>query len=184
MSDAYPGSEPPIPPSTGGQPYPQPGPVPGPAPGYGQDPYGQPGYGQPAPGQPIPGQDPYGQAAYGGRYWVMINGVSQGPFTVQQLWPEIKTRRLGPETPAALEGGEHWTTLRAVPGLYSDKDYVTALVLSVLLGSLGIDRFYLGHIGLGVLKLVTFGGCGVWALIDLILIATRNLGDVDGRPLL
>lgn len=73
------------------------------------------------------------------------------------------------------------------PGQYngpvSDKSFVTALILSVLLGSLGVDRFYLGYTGLGILKLITFGGCGIWALIDLILIAIGKLGDAQGRPL-
>ena len=51
-----------------------------------------------------------------------------------------------------------------------------ALVLSIFLGCYGIDRFYIGHIGLGVGKLLTCGGIGIWALIDwfLILGATRN----------
>jgi TM2 domain-containing membrane protein YozV len=48
---------------------------------------------------------------------------------------------------------------------------------------LGIDRFYLGYTGLGVLKLITFGGCGIWALIDLIRIATGDLKDANGLPL-
>ncbi len=61
-----------------------------------------------------------------------------------------------------------------------DKNWTTALILSILLGGLGVDRFYLGYIGLGILKLVTLGGFGVWALIDLIMIATRKLGPKDG----
>jgi hypothetical protein len=63
------------------------------------------------------------------------------------------------------------------------KEWIVALLLSVFLGHLGIDRFYLGYIGLGVLKLVTFGGCGIWWLIDLILIAAGQLKDADGKPL-
>ncbi|MDD2752177.1 MAG: TM2 domain-containing protein [Candidatus Omnitrophica bacterium] len=63
------------------------------------------------------------------------------------------------------------------------KNFLTALLLSIFVGSLGIDRFYLGYIGLGILKLLTLGGCGVWWLIDLILIASRNLKDANGNPL-
>lgn len=63
------------------------------------------------------------------------------------------------------------------------RDFLVALLLSILVGQLGIDRFYMGYIGLGILKLLTFGGCGVWWLIDVILIATKNLQDADGRPL-
>jgi TM2 domain-containing membrane protein YozV len=54
------------------------------------------------------------------------------------------------------------------------KKWIVALLLSVLLGSLGVDRFYMGYIGTGILKLITFGGFGVWWLIDLILIATKH----------
>ncbi len=55
-----------------------------------------------------------------------------------------------------------------------DKNWVVALLFSILLGSLGIDRFYMGYIGTGILKLITFGGFGIWWLIDLILIATKH----------
>jgi RNA polymerase subunit RPABC4/transcription elongation factor Spt4 len=63
------------------------------------------------------------------------------------------------------------------------KDWLTALLLSVFLGGLGVDRFYMGYIGLGVLKLLTAGGCGIWAIIDIILIATYKLKDGNGCPL-
>ena len=46
-----------------------------------------------------------------------------------------------------------------------------------------LDRFYLGHVGLGIGKLLTFGGCGIWYLIDVILIAIGNVTDSKGRPL-
>lgn len=55
------------------------------------------------------------------------------------------------------------------------KDKTTALLLSIFLGGLGIDRFYLGYTGLGILKLLTAGGFGVWWLVDIILIACGSL---------
>ncbi len=73
--------------------------------------------------------------------------------------------------------------LKQIPGIFSDKDYLTALLLSIFLGGLGIDRFYLGYTGLGIAKLLTLGGCGIWQLIDLILIAMRNIPDSNNRPL-
>jgi TM2 domain-containing membrane protein YozV len=70
-----------------------------------------------------------------------------------------------------------------VSGVFSSREWITAMLLSFFLGALGVDRFYLGQTGLGIAKLLTFGGCGVWAIIDFILIAMRNIADVDGKPL-
>jgi len=62
----------------------------------------------------------------------------------------------------------------------SDRDYKTALILSILFGAFGADRFYLGYTGYGYWKLVTFGGFGVWWLTDIFLIASGKLRDADG----
>jgi len=52
-------------------------------------------------------------------------------------------------------------------------NWIATLVLSILFGGLGVDRFMMGKIGTGILKLVTGGGFGIWWLIDVILIATK-----------
>lgn len=53
----------------------------------------------------------------------------------------------------------------------------TALILSLFLGSLGVDRFYIGDIGLGVVKLITAGGFGLWTIIDWFLITGATRGN-------
>ena len=68
------------------------------------------------------------------------------------------------------------------------KDWLVALLLSIFLGTWGVDRFYLGYIGLGIAKLVvTFVTCGIggliWWIYDIIQIATMKMVDANGQPL-
>lgn len=63
------------------------------------------------------------------------------------------------------------------------KSYVVTLLLSYFLGFLGAHRFYTGYIGIGIVQLLTLGGCGIWTLIDYIMLVANKFNDRDGRPL-
>ncbi len=73
--------------------------------------------------------------------------------------------------------------------IYREKKFVAvngktkyvALVISIFLGMFGIDRFYMGKVGTGLLKLFTFGGFLVWWIIDIILIATDSNKPKHGK---
>lgn len=62
-----------------------------------------------------------------------------------------------------------------------DDKWLIALLLCIFLGPLGIHRFYTGHTKTGIIQLITFGGCGIWALIDLITIAMGKFKDGKGN---
>lgn len=63
----------------------------------------------------------------------------------------------------------------------SGKSQVVALILALLVGGIGIHRFYLGYTWQGIVQLLTFGGCGIWSLIDMVRIATGDLKPKAGR---
>ena len=111
-------------------------------------------------------------------------------FTQQHFPDFVAGAAPAPETPAApgmatnVGATGAATQLGNAMGVAPEgKDWLVTLLLSIFVGSLGVDRFYLGHTLLGVLKLVTFGGCGIWWLIDLILIVTGSMTDSNGMPL-
>jgi TM2 domain-containing membrane protein YozV len=60
--------------------------------------------------------------------------------------------------------------LSTVDPTSGQKSWVAALLLCFFLGFLGVHRFYVGKVGTGILQIITFGGLGIWVLIDFILI--------------
>ena len=64
-----------------------------------------------------------------------------------------------------------------------ENKWLITLLLCWFLGVLGIHRFYTGHTTIGVIQLLTLGGCGIWTIIDFITIIIGNYKDADGNPI-
>jgi|OM-RGC.v1.027305696 Predicted membrane protein len=84
---------------------------------------------------------------------------------------------------------ERWPA-KQIAGVFSKRDWLVALLLSIFLGAIGVDRFYLGKVGTGILKLLvtiffgwTIVALLIWPIIDIILIATKKLTDKEGLRL-
>ena len=124
-----------------------------------------------------------GQSQGFGEWIVRLPGHPEAPVSIATLQMWARSGVIKRDTIVQEVATGHTYSATQIPRVFSDKSFVTTIVLSVLVGSLGVDRFYLGYIGLGILKLLTLGACGIWSLVDLILIAMRKIPDADGRPL-
>ena len=67
---------------------------------------------------------------------------------------------------------------------YGERTQLTAFLLCLLVGFLGVHRFYMGHYGMGVLQLCTLGCCGVLIIIDIIFICVNRFRTPKGDPLI
>lgn len=114
---------------------------------------------------------------------VRIPGQPENPVDTATLQNWAKSSFIKADTMVTEVSTGYAYQAKQIPGVFSSKSYVTALLLSFFFGVFGVDRFYLGHVGVGLGKLFTFGGLGIWALIDFILIATKNIKDGQGIPL-
>ena len=117
------------------------------------------------------------------QWLVQIPGQPDSPVDTFTLSAWAKTKVIQPDTQVTDTETNRTFAASQIPGVFSDKEYIIALLFSIFLGYFGIDRFYMGQVGMGIGKLLTGGGCGVWWLIDVILIATRSSNDSAGRPL-
>ena len=77
------------------------------------------------------------------------------------------------------ESRQKWIHALARTKEESDKSWGVAFALSFFVGYFGVDRFYLGYTWSGIWKLLTFGGIGIWWVIDLVLLLKGNLRDAD-----
>ncbi|NGO14184.1 TM2 domain-containing protein [Streptomyces sp. HC44] len=144
-------------------------------PGYGYpnaNPY--PGQGTPGQGAPGQGQNPYAGGQQGPYQQQPGYGYPQGGYPPGAM-PPPGTYTGDPNAPYGYD---------PFGRPYSDKSKIVAGVLQLTLGTLGIGRFYIGNVGLGLAQLFTCGGLGIWALIDgIILLTGSNNTDSHGRVL-
>lgn len=133
-----------------------------------------------------------GLGAFFGLGAVQWHGQQQSQEQAAQWWAEAKASEstelpqpIQPQPPVAKKHKSkkahkgHFSQ----PGPPAPKTQLTAFLLCFFLGVLGAHRFYLGYYGIGLLQLLTLGCCGIWTVVDLILIISGELKTADGARL-
>ena len=125
------------------------------------------------PDQP---QQPYGQEPSQQQPWGQP--PSQYPPQQQYGQPQYQQQYGQPQYQQPQYGQQQYSYAQS-----QQKDWLTTLLLCLFLGWIGVHRFYTGHTVIGVIQLLTVGGCGIWTLVDLIMILTNSYRDSNGFPL-
>lgn len=122
-----------------------------------------------------------------------IAGISELPVNVTSLSPEdflsmtpakfkaTTGRKMKFKEVIAMKSAQKAVKKSMGTGGSGDgKSQLVALLLAIFLGVLGVHRFYLGYTGVGIIQLLTAGGCGIWYIIDIIMIAVGDLKPKNG----
>jgi len=99
----------------------------------------------------------------------------------EQYLPPVRPAAPAEATVDAPAGMHQTARIHQTNG--SEKSFVVTWLFAWLLGGCAVDRFYLGKVGTGILKLVTLSGFGIWYLVDLILVLTNSQTDKRGNKL-
>src|SRR6266700_5033234 len=144
-------------------------------------------YGQ-QPNQPPPGYYAEQQSQYGQppqQYGQPQQQYGQEPQQYGQPQQQYGQPQYGPQQqygqPQYGSQQQYGQPQYGFPGAQAvPKDWMTTLLLCIFLGWLGIHRFYTGHTVIGIIQLLTAGGCGIWVLVDFIMILTNSYRDSNG----
>lgn len=98
--------------------------------------------------------------------------------------PEIASVSQSPDIEKSTTNSTIVTAPISPAPINKQRHFLAAFFFSFIFGAFGVDRFYLGKIWTGILKLITFGGFGIWAIVDLSLIISGVMRDKQGNELL